>query len=181
MIPVFTRMFAVTTVCLAMLLSLATPLSARSNPESVLVFAFENQTDDRNIDWIGTGLSELVVERLSAERDLYIFNRDERTTAYERMGIPESAAITRATAMSIAWDTGADFIVIGRIYGTHQDFRIEARILNLQDSSSGLNVIVGQRPGGPEAGRPRRAARLAAALARRRIPGCRLADRAWRR
>jgi tetratricopeptide (TPR) repeat protein len=118
------------------------PLSASPNSESVLVFAFENQTDDRNIDWIGAGLSELVVDRLIAERDLYVFNRDERTTAYERMGIPESVAVTRATAMSIGWDTGADFVVIGRIYGTHQDFRIEARILNLKNSSSGLNVIV---------------------------------------
>jgi|KBSMisStaDraftv2_1062788.scaffolds.fasta_scaffold134398_2 tetratricopeptide (TPR) repeat protein/TolB-like protein len=142
MIPVFTRIIAVSIVCLATLSWLAMPLSARSNPASVLVFAFENQTDDRNIDWIGTGLSELVVERLTAERELYVFNRDERTTAYGRMGIPESVAVTRATAMSIGWDTGADFVVIGRIYGTHQDFRLEARILNLQDSSSGLNVTV---------------------------------------
>jgi TolB-like protein len=142
MIPVFTRIIAVSTVCLAMLFALAIPLSSSPNPESVLVFAFENQTDDRNIDWIGTGLSELVVERLTAERDLYIFNRDERTNAYERMGIPESVAVTRATAISIGWDTGADFVVIGRIYGTHQDFQIEARILNLQNSSSGQNVIV---------------------------------------
>jgi tetratricopeptide (TPR) repeat protein/TolB-like protein len=142
MIPVFTRIIAVSTVCLAMLFALAIPLSSSPNPVSVLVFAFENQTDDRNIDWIGTGLSELVVERLTAERDLYIFNRDERTNAYERMGIPESVAVTRATAISIGWDTGADFVVIGRIYGTHQDFQIEARILNLQNSSSGQNVIV---------------------------------------
>ena len=142
MIPVFTRIIAVSIVCLATLSWLAMPLSARSNPASVLVFTFENQTDDRNIDWIGTGLSELVVERLTAERELYVFNRDERTTAYGRMGIPESVAVTRATAMSIGWDTGADFVVIGRIYGTHQDFRLEARILNLQDSSSGLNVTV---------------------------------------
>jgi tetratricopeptide (TPR) repeat protein/TolB-like protein len=142
MIPVFTRIFAVLTVCLATLVALASPLSAVPNSHSVLVFAFENQTDDRNLDWIGTGLSELVTERLTAERDLYVFNRDERTTAYERMGIPESIAVTRATAMSIGWDTGADFVVIGRIYGTRQDFRIEARILNLQDSSSGLNVNV---------------------------------------
>jgi tetratricopeptide (TPR) repeat protein/TolB-like protein len=142
MIPVFTRIIAVSTVCLAVLFGLAIPLSARPNPQSVLVFGFENQTDDRNLDWIGKGLSELVVERLTAERDLYVFNRDERATAYERMGIPESVTVTRATAMSIGWDTGADFVVVGRIYGTHQDFRIEARILNLQDSSSGLNVIV---------------------------------------
>jgi len=142
MLRVFTRIFAVKMVCLATLLFLAVPSTARAGPESVLVFAFENQTVDRNIDWIGTGLSDLVVERLSAERDLYIFNRDERTTAYERIGIPESVAVTRATAMSIAWDTGADAIVIGRIYGTRQDFRIEARIVNLQDSSTRPAVIV---------------------------------------
>jgi tetratricopeptide (TPR) repeat protein/TolB-like protein len=142
MIPVFTRKIAVSIVCLAVLSVLAMPLSARASSQSVLVFAFENQTDDRNIDWIGTGLSELVMERLTAERDLYVFNRDERTIAYQRMGIPESVAVTRATAMSIGWDTGADAVVVGRIYGTHQDFRIEARILNLQNSSSGLNVIV---------------------------------------
>jgi TolB-like protein len=76
MIAVFTRIFAATTVCLAaVLVSLALPLTVQASPESVLVFAFENQTDDRNIDWIGTGLSELVLERLAAERDLYIFNR----------------------------------------------------------------------------------------------------------
>src|SRR5215217_7517358 len=117
MFSVFTRIIAVSTVCLAMLFGLVLPLSSSPNPGSVLVFAFENQTDDRNIDWIGTGLSELVIERLTAERDLYIFNRDERTTAYQRMGIPESVAVTRATAISIGWDTGADFVVIGSIYG----------------------------------------------------------------
>jgi len=143
MIPVFTRIIAVTAVSLAAFFSgLALPRTAYASPESVLVFAFENQTDDRNLDWIGTGLSELVAERLSSERNLYVFNRDERTMAYERMGIPESVSVSRATAMSIAWDTGADAVVVGRIYGTHQNFQIEARILNMQDSTSGLNVAV---------------------------------------
>jgi tetratricopeptide (TPR) repeat protein/TolB-like protein len=143
MIPVFTRIFAVTAVSLAALFaSLVVARTAHASPESVLVFAFENQTDDRNLDWIGTGLSELVSERISSERGLYVFNRDERTLAYERMGIPESVSVTRATAMSIGWDTGADAVVIGRIYGTSQAFSIEARILNMQDSSSGLNVVI---------------------------------------
>jgi small neutral amino acid transporter SnatA (MarC family) len=66
MIPVFTRIIAVSIVCLATLIGLAMPLPASPNSESVLVFAFENQTDDRNIDWIGAGLSELVVDRLIA-------------------------------------------------------------------------------------------------------------------
>jgi len=136
--PVFTRIIA----AIVALAALTTPVAAGVNTPSVLVFPFENQTGDHNIDWIGTGLSEMVVERLSAEHELYVFNRDERATAYERMGIPESVVVSRATAMSIAWDTGADLVVVGRIYGTHQDFRIEARLLNLQDASSGPDVVV---------------------------------------
>jgi tetratricopeptide (TPR) repeat protein/TolB-like protein len=137
--PVSTRIFAAIAVCL---LTLAFPHVASASPGSVLVFSFENQTGDRNIDWIGTGLSEMVAERLSAEHGIYVFNRDERTIAYERMGIPESVAVSRATAMSIAWDTGADSIVIGRIYGSHEDFRIEARVLNMEDSSAWPDVVV---------------------------------------
>jgi len=137
--PVFTRIFAVIAVCL---LALACPAAASAFPGSVLVFSFENQTGDRNIDWIGTGLSEMVTERLSAEHGIYVFNRDERTIAYERMGIPESVAVSRATAMSIAWDTGADAIVIGRIYGSHADFRIEARVLNMEDASAGPEIVI---------------------------------------
>jgi TolB-like protein len=141
MIPVFTRIIGVSIVCLASLFGLAMPLPASPNRDSVLVFAIENQTDDRNVDWIGTGLSELIVERLTAERDLYVFNRDERSTAYERMGIPESVAVTRATAMSIGWDTGADFVGSAGFSGRIRIFGSK-RILNLQNSSSGLNVIV---------------------------------------
>ena len=140
---VLNRISLVFAVCVVVCIAaFATPPAVCAESTSVLVFSFENQTDDRNLDWIGTGLSEMVVERLSAERGLYVFNRDERATAYERMGIPESVTVSRATAMSIAWDTGADSIVIGRIYGTHQDFRIEARILNLQNASSGPGVVV---------------------------------------
>lgn len=135
----FSRIVAAIVVCLVALLS---PLAVHADTASVLVFSFENQTDDRNIDWIGPGLSELVIERLSAERGLYVFTRDERTTAYERMGIPESVSVSRATAMSIGWDTGADAVVIGKIYGTHEDFRIEAHIVNLDGASSSPDVIV---------------------------------------
>ncbi|HLQ78233.1 MAG TPA: tetratricopeptide repeat protein [Terriglobia bacterium] len=140
---VFNRIAAVFAVCaVSYIVAFAAPLSASADSNSVLVFCFENQTDDRNIDWIGTGISEMVLERLAAERSLYVFNRDERTTAYERMGIPETITVSRATAVSIAWDTGADSVVVGKISGTHQDFRIEAHILNLRDASSGPAIVV---------------------------------------
>src|SRR5216110_87016 len=92
---VFNRIAAVFAVCVVFyVVAFVTPMSACADTNSVLVFSFENQTDDRNIDWIGAGVSEMVVERLAAERSLYVFNRDERATAYERMGIPETVSVS---------------------------------------------------------------------------------------
>ena len=43
---------------------------------SVLVFPFDNESNDRNLDWIGEGISELIIERLQSEPDLYVLQRD---------------------------------------------------------------------------------------------------------
>ena len=82
--------------------AVSTPAFAQSR--TILVFPFENQTVDRNIDWLGEGLPELIFSRLSSERDLYVFDREERISAYERAGIPESVSISRATAIKLGWD-----------------------------------------------------------------------------
>src|SRR5205807_1259621 len=54
------------------------PSVLRAQQTTVLVNAFENQTSDRNLDWIGEGLSVLIGERLTAQPRLYVFGLDER-------------------------------------------------------------------------------------------------------
>jgi tetratricopeptide (TPR) repeat protein len=124
----FRAIFVVLTVIAAIASS---PAALSAQTTTVLVNAFENQTSDRNLDWIGEGLAVLIGERLTSEARLYVFSRDERMAEYDRLSIPDSVSVSRATAMRLAWDMGADVIVTGRISGTHDDFRIEAKILDL--------------------------------------------------
>ena len=112
-----------------LLVAVSTPSFAQS--KTILVFPFENQTADRNIDWLGEGLPELILDRLSSERTLYVFDRAERISAYERAGIPESVSISRSTAIKLGWDLGADAIITGRMVGPPEDFTIEARVVDL--------------------------------------------------
>jgi tetratricopeptide (TPR) repeat protein len=109
---------------------------------TVLVNAFENQTKDRTLDWIGEGLAASIGERLSAQRQLYVFGLDERFAEYDRLGIPETVTVSRATSIRMAWDMGADVLITGSISGTHDEFQIDARILNLVDDTTGLDVRV---------------------------------------
>jgi tetratricopeptide (TPR) repeat protein len=118
------------------------PLTALADQTTILVFSFENQTGDRNIDWIGPGLTDLIGDRLNSESELYVFNRAERGSAYDHLGIPETTSLSRASVMKMAWRIGADAAIIGAISGTHDDFRIRARVLDLSNNQFKSDVEV---------------------------------------
>jgi TolB-like protein len=48
------------------LLFASLPELSSADKGTVLVFAFENQSEDRTLDWIGEGIAELMIERLRA-------------------------------------------------------------------------------------------------------------------
>ena len=109
---------------------------------SVLVLPFENQSGDRNLDWIGEGIAELIVERLTSEPGLYVMPREDRLTGFEKLGLPETATISRATAMKLGWDSGSDYVITGRFSGGADDFGVYARITDLASSSASPEIKV---------------------------------------
>jgi tetratricopeptide (TPR) repeat protein len=105
---------------------------AHADSGTVLVFPFENLSNDRTIDWIGEGISELINQRLQPDRGVYIFSREERIALYDRLGIPETAGLSRATALKLAWDAGADHMITGVFSGTADQFHISARLVDME-------------------------------------------------
>src|SRR5262249_20307860 len=105
---------------------------ARADSSTVLVFPFENEPNDRTLDWIGEGISELINQRLQPESSVYIMSREERIAVYDNIGIPEAAALSRATALKVGWEAGADSIVAGAFSGTADQFHITARLVDLE-------------------------------------------------
>ena len=105
---------------------------ARADSTTVLVFPFENASNDRTLDWIGEGISELIIERLQPEAGVYTFSREERLAAFEKLAIPEATLVSRATALKLGWDIGADHVITGRFLGTPEKFQIVARLVDME-------------------------------------------------
>jgi tetratricopeptide (TPR) repeat protein/TolB-like protein len=105
---------------------------ARADSSTVLVFPFENASNDRTLDWIGEGISEVVIERLQPESGIYTFSREERLGTFEKLGIPEATMVSRATALKLGWDMGADQVVTGRFSATRDNFQIVARLVDME-------------------------------------------------
>jgi len=106
--------------------------AARAEAGTVLVFPFENFSNDRSLDWLGEGISELFVERLQLDPGTYVFPRDERLSAYEKLSIPETTVVSRATQLKLGWEIGADKIIVGRFSGTAEDFKISAHTVDME-------------------------------------------------
>jgi tetratricopeptide (TPR) repeat protein/TolB-like protein len=118
--------------------------AAQADSSTILVFPFENLSNDRTLDWIGEGISELIVQRLRPEPGVYVFSRDERVAIYDRVSIPETAGISRATALKLGWDTGADNIITGTFSGTSENFHISARLVDMEAGASSEVQIDGK-------------------------------------
>src|SRR5262245_33060896 len=113
-----------------MVFMLAAAAAASAEVGTILVFPFENLSNDRSLDWLGEGISELLVETLQFQPGAYVFPRDERLSAYDKLGIPEMAMVSRATQLKLGWEVGSDRIIVGRFSGSADDFKITAHTVD---------------------------------------------------
>jgi len=124
-----------------MVVALSAATAARADTTTILIFPFENLSNDRTLEWIGEGIAELMVSRLQSEAGLDVFSRDERLSAYEKLSIPEVAVLSRATALKLGFDSGADYVITGTFSGSAGDFHLDARLIDLEGgASTPLNV-----------------------------------------
>jgi tetratricopeptide (TPR) repeat protein len=110
------------------------PATAESRPETLLVFPFENESRQANLDWLDEGLSEVTAERLG-DRGVYVLSREDRLATLERIGLPDSARFSHATILKIAAEADADVVVYGRFQSDGKTATIEARVLHLNPPS----------------------------------------------
>src|SRR5579859_7341404 len=95
-----------------------------------LVFPFENAGASSRLDWLGEGLEELTIQRLSAAGQ-QVYTHDGRAEELDRSGLPSTAKLSRASMLRIAQNMDADYVVFGRYLSDGQSLTIESQILRI--------------------------------------------------
>ncbi len=105
--------------------------SAASHQQGIyLVFPFENTGASPRLDWLGEGLEELTIQRLSGAGE-QVYSHAGRLVELERYGLPHASKLSRASMLHIAEDLDADFVVFGRFTANGTSLTIESRILKV--------------------------------------------------
>ena len=92
--------------------------------DTLLVVPFENTAGAAELDWVGESFAEALSVRLGGAGHVLV-PREERLAGLERLGLPPTAALTRASWLRLAEEVGADWLVLG-------DFRVEDATLTLR-------------------------------------------------
>lgn len=128
----------VTRIAVVLTLILAWPVAAtaQATPGSrVLVMPFEASVDTAAPGgagaalWMGEAASILLGERL-ATLGVGTLTRSQRVAAFERLNLPMSAALTRATMIRVAEIIGATEVIFGEVT-LGREMQVRARLIRL--------------------------------------------------
>src|SRR6266567_5002552 len=112
------------------------PAAPAAGPQQgiYLVFPFENAGVAPRLEWLGEGLEELTIQRLSAAGE-QVYSHAGRLVELERYGLPHTSKFSRATMLHVAEDLDADFVIYGRFSAKGTSLTIESRILRVNPTS----------------------------------------------
>lgn len=109
----------------------------RASETGVAILGFENRTGDTSLNWLGTGLPEILITDLAQNRSLRVISRQRLLDAIESKG----SAVSDDELRSAAVDLGAINLLTGTYFKLGDQVRIDAR---LEDIGSG-NIILAEK------------------------------------
>lgn len=121
--------------------ALMLPAAARAQDDRILVVPFELERFDARVGWLSEGVAVGLTTALEA-RGVAVVPRDERLAAFERLQLPASAALTRATLIKVAELVGADRVVLGTVREADGQVTIAPRVLDVAKAILGESAPV---------------------------------------
>ncbi len=106
----------------------------------LLVLPFDNRSQQTSLDWIGEAMPEVLNRRLSSAGFMPI-ERGDRQYALDHLGLPKNFGPSRATAIRLAQNLDADYVVVGSFTEQGSTFRASAQILDVKALRLGQPIV----------------------------------------
>ena len=113
--------------------------------DAVAVLYFENHTGDRSLDWMRTGLTDMIVTDLSQSPDFEVIGTDRLVQILQELQRIDDPVLSSDVVREVANRAGVDKVLVGSYVKAGGAIRINAR---LQDARTG-DIVHGERVEGP--------------------------------
>jgi len=120
------------------------PTDAAKRP-SVAVLYFDNSTGAPDLDWLRTGIAEMVVTDLSQSQDVEVLPTDRVYAELASLKRADDKTLSADVVSQVAKRTGVDHVIVGSYMRVGESVRIN---LSLQDVKTG-RIVTSERVEGP--------------------------------
>ena len=124
----------------------ATDVAEASKP-SIAVLYFDNTTGDASLDWMRTGITDMVVTDLSQSTHFEVIGTDHLYGLLAEMKRADDKVMSTDVIRTIVERTGVDHVVVGSFVRSGEALRINMR---LQEATTG-RIVSSERVDGPNA------------------------------
>jgi tetratricopeptide (TPR) repeat protein len=104
---------------------------AQNGAQTLLIPPFENTSKAPGLEWISEAIPEVLSEGMASSAT-YIVPRDDRNYAFDRMGVPSTTKLSRATLYRISEQMDADYVVLGSYDYDGQTFTVRGQLLDMK-------------------------------------------------
>jgi tetratricopeptide (TPR) repeat protein/TolB-like protein len=116
--------------CVLALLAPSVAAAQATSPAPIVVLPFENPTQDARLAWMREGAAILLSEMLMSSGETVI-DREERLQAFDRLQLPASATLSRATSIKVGQVVTAGAVVSGSVAMEGDQLIARARVIRL--------------------------------------------------
>ena len=120
------------------------PQPAATNPSgkpAVAVLYFENNTGDASLDWMRTGLTDMMVTDLSQSADIEVLGTDRLVQILQELKRADDRVVSADVVREIASRAGVNNVLVGSYVKAGDTIRITAR---LQETQTG-RIVTAER------------------------------------
>jgi outer membrane protein assembly factor BamB/TolB-like protein len=123
------RRFAAVVLAASMLCAAAPP---PSKARRIAVLEFQNVTQEKALDWIGTGMKEELTSQLSQIPEFVVVERARLGDAIKELNFNRSQYVDPAAAQKMGKMLGAQSVVVGSYQKFEDTMRIHARLVDVE-------------------------------------------------
>jgi len=121
---------------LAALAPVVVPLAAQDRRPGVAVLPFENGgsygKDKEDFDALRKGLAAMLISELAVNPEVRLVDRSETQRVLDEQGLAVAERVDKETAAKVGKLVGARYMVTGSFIDLYGDFRIDARMINVE-------------------------------------------------
>ncbi|MEP7270241.1 MAG: tetratricopeptide repeat protein [Acidobacteriota bacterium] len=115
---------------------------------TVAVMYFENQSGDRELDWLREGLADMLIVNLSRSRGLTLLSRQQLDALLDHIGYGSASKIRLEDGQEVGRRAQAEVLIFGRFARLGEQIRID---VTLHEARSGqiqaAETLLVERPG----------------------------------